>query len=456
MLPEQYNEEKSAAPAFFRAEQPHAYVTDKISELILGRRRRWMWRCALGVSLVFSGLFFAAMGYLFTVGVGIWGINIPVAWGFAITNYVWWIGIGMAGTFISAALLLVRQDWRASISRPAEAMTVFAVAIAGIFPLLHLGRPWFGYWLAPYPDIMNLWPQWRSALVWDFFAIQSYLVVSALFWYVGMIPDFASVRDRACRRSAQIIYGLLALGWRGEARHWQRYETASRLLAGLAVVLVFSVHSMVALAFAEGNTPGWHSTIFPPFFVAGALFSGFGMVLVLVIPLRVMCGLQALITIQHLNSLAKALLAVGLVVAYSHLMEIFMAWYSANPYEYSMLQNRMGGAYASLYWTMMFSIVVVPQLLWSERIRQNGSALLLIGLTVVIGMWLERLMLIVTSLYRDFLPSAWGMYYPTLWDWIFLMGSVGFFSLLLLLFIRFFPVISMVELRKLASRMEKE
>ncbi|KFI22967.1 hydrogenase [Nitrosococcus oceani] len=433
---------------------PGAVVTDKVSGLVLAPHRRWWWLGAFGFSALLSLLFFSAIGYLLVTGVGIWGINIPVAWGFAITNYVWWIGIGMAGTFISAALLLTRQKWRASINRSAETMTVFAVSISGLFPILHLGRPWFFYWLAPYPDIMNVWPQWRSVLVWDFFAILAYLVVSLLFWYTGMVPDFAVIRDRARKRSQQIFYGLLALGWRGEARHWRRLETATLLLAGMAVPLVFSVHSMVGLDFAEGIVPGWHSTIFPPFFVAGALFSGFAMVLMLVVPLRSVFGLHAFITSQHLNNMAKLLLATSLIVTYSYIMEVFIAWYSADPYEIAMTQNRISGAYAPVYWATIFCNVLVPQILWFKRIRFNPIVLFVVGIAVFIGMWLERLMLIVTSLYHDFLPSAWGMFYPTVWDWIFLFGPIGFFTMLFLLFIRFAPVTSMFEIRKLRSEVK--
>lgn len=456
MPSEQYSGTGGTMPPLLKKEESYAYVTDKVSDLILTPRRRWLWRSAFAISAVLSVVFFFAIGYLLVVGVGIWGVNIPVAWAFAITDYVWWIGIAMAGTFISAALLLARQEWRTSISRSAESMTVFALAIAGLFPILHLGRPWFAYWLAPYPDTMNLWPQWRSALVWDFFAILSYLIVSVLFWYIGMIPDLASVRDRARKRSAQIFYGLLALGWRGEARHWRYLQTTSLLLAGLAVPLVFSVHSEVGLSFAEGNTPGWHSTIFPPFFVAGALFSGFAMVLMIVISLRAIFNLQDFITAQHLNSLAKALLAVGLIVTYSYIIEPFMAWYSGNPYEISTARNRMFGAYAPIYWATLFCNVLVPQALWFRRVRLNTTALFLISAIVLIGMWLERFMLIVTSLYRDFLPSAWGMFYPTVWDWIFLAGSIGFFFMLFLLFVRFLPVVSIFEICRGISEAEKE
>jgi Ni/Fe-hydrogenase subunit HybB-like protein len=378
----------------------------------------------------------------------------PVVWAFAITSYVWWIAIGMSGTFISAALLLARQRWRTSINRFAEAMTIFAVSIAGLFPILHLGRPWFFYWLAPYPDVMNIWPQWRSPLVWDFFAILAYLILSLLFWYLGLIPDLATLRDRAQKRSRQIIYGLFALGWRGEARHWHRFETAYLMLAGLAVPLVFSVHSVVALDFAAGNTPGWHSTLFPPFFVDGALFSGFSMVLTLAVPMRAVFGLQDLITERHLDNVAKAVLATGLLLAYSYLIDVFIVFYSGSEYEIYTAQNRMFGPYAPVYWATIFCNVVVTQLLWFQRIRLNPLALFIISIIINIGMWLERFMLIVTSLHRDFLPSAWGMFYPTFWDWATLIGSLGFFFTLFLLFVRFLPAISVYEMRELVAETE--
>lgn len=437
------------------AEPPAACVTDRITGIILRPRRRWLWLGALGISAALSLLLFFAIAYLFIVGVGIWGVNIPVAWGFALVNYVWWIGIAMAGTFISAALLLTRQGWRTPTSRAAESMTVFSLMIAGLFPILHLGRPWFAYWLAPYPDSMNLWPQWRSALVWDFFAILSYLIVSVLFWYIGMIPDLASVRDRARTRFAQRFYGLLALGWRGDSRHWRYLETTSLLLAGLAVPLVFSVHSEVGLSFTEAITPGWHSTLFPPFFVAGALYSGFAVVLMIMIVLRTIYSLQDFITPQHLNSLAKATLAVGFVVMYSYVMEFFMGWYSGDIYEISTAYDRLFGAYAPVFWVTIVCNVLIPQALWFRRVRFNTPALFFIGVAIVIGMWLERLMLIVTSLYRDFLPAAWGMFYPTLWDWIFLGCTIGFFFMLFLLFARFLPVVSIFEITKEKAKAEK-
>lgn len=424
-------------------------ITERVSALALRPRAGPRWLAGFGLAVLLTLLLTFGIGWLLAVGVGIWGINIPVAWGFAIANYVWWIAIGMGGTFISAALYLVRTDWRTSLSRFAEAMTVFAVSVSGIFPILHLGRPWFFYWLFPYPNIMQTWPQWRSSLEWDFFAIVAYLIVSILYWYVGLIPDFAALRDRAASRTRARFYGLLALGWRGEARHWSRFETLSLLLAGLAVPLVFSVHSMVALDFSEGVLPGWHSTIFPPFFVAGALFSGCAMVLALGIPMRRWLGLDAYITARHLANLAKLMLAVGLVVDYSYLAEIFTAFYSMDPYEVALALNRLSGAYAWVFWgTILFNVVLI-QPLWLARVRASPVALFLISVGVLIGMWLERFMLIVSTLYRDFVPSSWGMFYPTFWDIAFLIGSVGLFFLLYLLFVRLVPVVSMFELRKL-------
>lgn len=426
-----------------------ASITERVSALALRPRAGPRWLAGFALAVLLTLLLTFGIGWLLAVGVGIWGINIPVAWGFAIANYVWWIAIGMGGTFISAALYLVRTDWRTSLSRFAEAMTVFAVSVSGIFPILHLGRPWFFYWLFPYPNIMQTWPQWRSSLEWDFFAIIAYLIVSILYWYVGLIPDFAALRDRAASRTRARCYGLLALGWRGEARHWSRFETLSLLLAGLAVPLVFSVHSMVALDFSEGVLPGWHSTIFPPFFVAGALFSGCAMVLALGIPMRRWLGLDAYITARHLANLAKLMLAVGLVVDYSYLAEIFTAFYSMDPYEVALALNRLSGAYAWVFWgTILFNVVLI-QPLWLARVRASPVALFLISVGVLIGMWLERFMLIVSTLYRDFVPSSWGMFYPTFWDIAFLIGSVGLFFLLYLLFVRLVPVVSMFELRKL-------
>jgi len=437
-----------SAPLLAR-DQSLGSISARISDIALTRRFGLAWRWGIAAALALTLLLACGVVTLFYKGVGIWGINMPVAWAFAIANYVWWIGIGMGGTFISGALYLAGKDWRNSINRYAEAMTVFAVSVSGIFPILHLGRPWFFYWLFPYPDIMNVWPQWRSSLEWDFYAILAYLSVSILYCYVGMIPDLATMRDRASTLRKARFYGFLALGWQGEARQWRRFQTMSLLLAGLAVPLVFSVHSMVALDFSEAVLPGWHSSIFPPFFVAGALFSGFAMVLVLGIPMRRALGLQPYITGRHLDNLAKVMLAVGLVVDYSYLTEIFMAFYSMDRYEIAVTLHRMQGAYAWVFWGTIVCNVIAIQFLWSVRCRRSEAALFVISLLVLVGMWLERFMLIVTSLYQDFVPSSWGMFYPTFWDIAFLAGSIGLFFLLFLLFVRLLPVVSMFELRKL-------
>jgi molybdopterin-containing oxidoreductase family membrane subunit len=434
-----------------RAGWGYASVTDKIAGLVLTRPLRWPWLAAFLATLAGTLVYLGAMAWLFIKGVGIWGIDMPVAWGFAIANFVWWIGIGHAGTFISAVLLLLRQKWRTSINRFAEAMTLFAAGMAGLFPILHLGRPWFAYWLAPYPDHMNLWPQWRSPLVWDVFAISTYLVVSALFWYLGMLPDLATLRDRAGSRGKQVAYGLLALGWRGEARHWARHESAYLLIAGLATPLVVSVHSVVAMDFAIGNTPGYHSTIFPPYFVAGALFSGFAMVLTLAIPLRRAFGLHDFITAQHLDHAAKVLLATGWLVAYGYLAENFMAFYSGDRFEIAMTLDRWTGAYAPLYVSMLLCNVVLPQVLWWRAARRNTLLLFALSIVVNLGMWMERVTIVVQSTSHDFMPSAWGLFIPTRWDWIILAGSISMFAWLFLLFIRLLPAISISEMRELVK-----
>lgn len=430
-------------------------VTRVVGSITLRQAFGRRWWAAVGAAALLTMLLLCGISYLLAVGVGIWGLNIPVAWSFAIADYVWWIAIGMGGTFISAALYLVRKPWRTSLNRYAEAMTVFAVSVSGLFPILHLGRPWFFYWLFPYPDVMNVWPQWRSSLEWDFFAIVAYLIVSILYWYIGMLPDLACLRDQAPSLGRARFYGVLALGWRGEARHWARFETLSRLLAGLAVPLVFSVHSMVALDFSEGLVPGWHSTLFPPFFVAGALFSGFAMVIVLGIPLRHYLGLKRYITAGHLANMAKMMLAVGLVVDYSYLADIFTSFYSMEPYEVAHTLNRMFGAYAWVFWSTILCNVLSIQLLWLRCVRARPAALLIISLGVLVGMWLERFMLIVTPLHEDFIPSAWGMFYPTAWDIAFLVGSIGLFLLLYLMFVRLAPVISMFEVRKLVHNLSR-
>jgi len=428
-----------------------ASVTDVISALVLTRRTPRGWLLGFAAAFVLVMLLLGAIGYLFARGVGIWGVNQPVGWGFAIINFVWWIGIGHAGTLISAILLLFRQSWRTSINRFAEAMTLFAVACAAVYPLLHLGRPWVFYWMLPYPDTMNLWPQFRSALVWDIFAITTYGTVSLLFWYLGLVPDLATLRDRARTRRGRILYGFLAMGWRGSAVHWHRYETAYLLMAGLATPLVVSVHTVVSFDFATAIVPGWHTTIFPPYFVAGAIFSGFAMVMTLAIPLRAAYGLDGLITARHLDNMAKVMLATGLIVAYGYMMETFFAWYGESAYERYAAVNRIAGPYAPAYFGLIACNVLVPQLLWSGRVRRNIKALFAISLIVNVGMWLERFVIIVTSLHRDYVPSAWGMYTPTRWDVATFVGTIGLFLALLFLFIRLLPMISIAEMRQLVA-----
>ncbi|MDR3675916.1 MAG: polysulfide reductase NrfD [Acidobacteriota bacterium] len=437
----------------------YATITDKISAIVLVQKTKRGWWGGFVVAFAFLMLLHLAVGYLLTVGVGIWGINIPVGWGLAIVNFVWWIGIGHAGTLISAFLLLMRQAWRQSINRFAEAMTLFAVASAGMFPLLHMGRPWLFFWLTPYPDTMGTWPQFRSPLVWDVFAVSTYGTISLLFWFVGLLPDLATLRDRAKDRVSRMIYGVLAMGWRGSAMHWHRYEMAYLLLAGLATPLVVSVHTVVSFDFTMGVIPGWHSTIFPPYFVAGAIYSGFAMVVTLAIPLRKFYGLEDFLTLRHLDNMAKILLATGLIVAYGYTMETFMAFFSGpNTYDRYMMINRMTGPYAPVYWCLILCNIVIPLTsLWFARIRRNVAALFVISLVIQTGMWLERFVIVVTSLHRDFLPSSWGMYYPTKWDWAVYTGTIGLFFTLFLLFIRFLPMISIFEMRGLAHELnEKE
>ena len=431
-----------------------ATVTDKIASVNLegGQPRAWWIGFAIAFSLL--NLMLVSLGWLLMQGIGVWGVNNPVGWGFAIINLVWWIGIGHAGTLISAILLLLRQEWRTSINRFAEAMTLFAVACAGIFPIVHTGRPWVAYWLFPYPNTMALWPNFRSPLVWDVFAISTYATVSLMFWYVGLIPDLATLRDRANGRFAKPIYGLFAMGWRGSMRHWHRYETAYLLLAGLSTPLVVSVHSVVSFDFAVGIVPGWHATIFPPYFVAGAIFAGFAMVMTIAIPLRRIYGLEDFITMQHLDYMARVTLATGLFVAYGYMTEAFFAWYSASPYEGYMMKNRFVGPYAGVYWSLILCNVLSIQALWFERVRSNVFALFIVCMFVNVGMWLERFVIIVTSLHRDYLPSSWGMYSGTIWDWSLYVGTLGLFGTLLLLFIRFLPMISIFEMRTLVPEAE--
>ncbi|HEX4309789.1 MAG TPA: NrfD/PsrC family molybdoenzyme membrane anchor subunit [Acidobacteriaceae bacterium] len=422
-------------------------VTEKVSRIVLTSHTPlgWWFGFLLAGSVV--GILLTAITWLFLKGVGIWAITIPVAWGFAIINFVWWIGIGHAGTLISAILLLFKQGWRNSINRFAEAMTIFAVVCAGMFPLIHVGRPWLGYWLFPYPSTMNYWPQFRSPLLWDVFAVSTYATISVVFWYLGMIPDLATLRDRSSSKFGQFFYGWLAVGWRGSVRHWVRYETASLLLAGLATPLVLSVHSVISLDFSVALLPGWHTTIFPPYFVAGAIYSGFAMVLTLAIPIRKFYHLEDLITIRHIDNMGKVMLATGMIVAYGYSTEVFMSWYSASHWEYFMMWNRMFGPMGWSYWVLITCNIALPQLMWIRKFRSSVGLMFLMSLIVNTGMWFERFVIVVTSLTRDYLPSSWGTYRATKWDYATFVGTLGLFTFLFLLFVRFLPMIPMSELR---------
>jgi Ni/Fe-hydrogenase subunit HybB-like protein len=434
----------------------YASVTDKISSIVLTRPTSFGW--IIGFTLAFGTVMMltVALAWLITKGVGIWGINIPIGWGFAIVNFVWWIGIGHAGTLISAILFLLNQKWRTSINRFAEAMTLFAVACAGIFPLIHTGRPWMAYYMFPYPSTMGLWPQFRSPLIWDVFAVSTYGTVSLLFWFVGLIPDLATLRDRALSKPKQIIYGMLAMGWRGSARHWHRYQSAYLLLAGLATPLVLSVHTVVSFDFAIAIVPGWHTTIFPPYFVAGAIYSGFAMVLTIAIPLRKAYDLEDFITMRHLENMAMVMLATGLIVAYGYFFEFFMSMYSGNKFDVFLVNQRLHGPYNHFYFALILCNILAPQILWSHKARTNVALLFVLSLVVNIGMWLERFVIVVISLTRDFTPSAWGRYSATFWDYATFAGTIGLFVMLLFLFVRVMPAISIAEMRELVAETSEE
>jgi molybdopterin-containing oxidoreductase family membrane subunit len=427
----------------------YASVTDKIAAVVLTRPPTTGWIAGFAVSFILVMALFISLSWLIIKGVGIWGINIPIGWGFAIVNFVWWIGIGHAGTLISAILFLLNQKWRTSINRFAEAMTLFAVACAGIFPLIHTGRPWMAYYMTPYPSTMGIWPQFRSPLIWDVFAVSTYGTVSLLFWFVGLLPDLATLRDRAKTRVQQVIYGILSMGWRGSAHHWHRYQSAYLLLAGLATPLVLSVHTVVSFDFAVAIVPGWHTTIFPPYFVAGAIYSGFAMVLTLAIPLRKAYGLEDFITMRHLDNMAKVMLATGLIVAYGYFIEFFMAFYSNNKFDVFLAQQRLHGPYAHFYYALILCNILTPQLLWFEKMRRNVAVLFVMSLVVNTGMWLERFVIVVISLTRDFMPSAWGRYAPTFWDYSTFIGTIGLFVMLIFLFVRLLPAIAIAEMREL-------
>jgi len=437
------------APRYLSPRTGDAQITRAVSRPLLARAG-WRWWAGFLASLVVTIVMFVSIGWLFIDGVGIWGINTQAVWGFAIANYVWWIGIGNAGTLISSLLLLTRQRWRSSINRFAETMTLFAASIAGLFPILHLGRPYVFYWLVPYSNVMGLWPQWRSPLVWDLFAIASYIIFSALFWYTGMLPDLATMRDRAHGRLARKLYGVFALGWCGSARQWREYESFYWAMAAIAVPLVVSVHSVVGLDFAAGLMPGWQETIFPPYFVVGAMFSGFAMVITLAIPIRSGMGLESFITLAHLEAMAKILLMGSIVMGLSYASEWFAAWYAGAAADRTLLAFEFTGAYAPYYWALLLFNLGLPQLFWFRAMRRSQVVLFCVAALVNVGMWLERILIIVNTLSRDFLPSRWGFYVPTIWDWLLLAGTLGFFCFLFFCFVRLLPIVSMHELRQLA------
>ena len=427
-------------------------ISERISDITVKRRLGVGWIGGFLIAFSLLMMFNFAIAVLFTYGVGIWGLQMPVAWGFAIVNFVWWVGIGHAGTFISAVLYLCHQEWRTSINRFTEAMTLFAVACAGIFPLIHLGRPWLFYYLFPYPNTMDLWPQFRSPLIWDMFAVMTYALVSVIFFFVGLLPDLATLRDRSPHKWQQVIYGLLALGWRGSGRQWSRYKMAYLIMAGLATPLVVSVHSIVSLDFAVGIVPGWHTTIMPFYFVAAALQSGFAMALILIVPVRRFYHLKDIITDRHLANMAKLLLVMSLIVGHGYFTDTFMAWYSADSYDKFITLDKFTGSYAFWGWFFMFLDVGVPQLIWFRRVRESPVTLFLISILANTGLWLDHYILVVQSLHIDYLPSEWHYFRGTIWDWMTLIGSFGLFLTLFFLFIRMLPLVAMSEMRGLVHR----
>jgi molybdopterin-containing oxidoreductase family membrane subunit len=429
-----------------RNQRSIGWISDAIAGVAEGKTPLWWW-CAFIPSATLLLAMTAMILYLMSVGVGVWGPGHPVMWGWAIVNFVWWIGIGHAGTLISAILFLLRQRWRTSINRAAEAMTIFAVMCAGIFPLIHIGRIWFGWWLFPIPNGQAIWPQFRSPLMWDVFAVSTYFTVSVLFWYMGLIPDLAVMRDRATTKIRKFGYGLFCLGWTGSNRHWSNYEKAYLILAGLSTPLVLSVHSIVSMDFSVSQLPGWHTTIFPPYFVAGAVFSGFGMVLSLLVPLRKLLKLEDIITVRHVELMCKVTLATGSIVGYAYAMEFFIAWYSGNEYERYAFLNRAFGHYAWAYWTMITCNVVVPHLFWFKKIRTNMLIVFILSILVNVGMWFERFVIVVISLHRDFIPANWGFFRPTWVDILTYLGTFGLFFTFFLLFLRFIPIIAIAEVK---------
>jgi Ni/Fe-hydrogenase subunit HybB-like protein len=436
------------SPPIMEGVQTDRSLSDSVFAPIREKNGRGWWMMFL-TCLGLTGLLALSIAYTLVVGIGAWGNNIPVGWGFEIVNFVWWIGIGHAGTLISAILLLLQQEWRTSINRFAEAMTLFAVMCAGLYPLLHTGRPWHDYWLFPYPATMQLWPNFRSPLMWDVFAISTYATVSMLFWYLGLIPDLAALRDSSKTRAQRIAYGIFALGWRGAAHQWKDYRWAYTLLAGMSAPLVLSVHTIVSFDFAVSLLPGWHTTIFPPYFVAGAVYSGFAMVLTLLIPARKFMHFKHIVTLRHLENMAKVLLATGWMVTFGYFVEGFTAWYSGDVNEIGQLKTRFFGPYAPFYWMLIFCNCVVMQSFWWKKARTNIYWLWIAALFINVGMWLERFVIVVISLHRDFLPSSWGMYWPTWVDISMFIGTMGLFGTLFLLFLRFVPAVAAMEVKEL-------
>lgn len=435
-----------ARPKLVLGDQNYHTVTEAVSRISEGKTPK-EWYIAFAITGGITGMLGLMLAYLVMTGVGVWGNNSPVGWAWDITNFVFWIGIGHAGTLISAILYLFRQKWRTSINRFAEAMTLFAVACAGIYPLFHVGRVWVAWWLFPLPYSQGMWPNFRSPLLWDVFAVSTYATVSLLFWYVGLIPDLATLRDRATSKIKKFAYGVFSLGWRGSVRHWRHYEIAYMLLAGLSTPLVLSVHTIVSFDFAVSILPGWHTTIFPPYFVAGAIFSGFAMVMTLMLIARWVYKLENFVTRVHLDNMCKIMLATGTIVGYAYATEFFIAWYSANPYEQFTFINRAFGPYAWAYWIMVSCNVISPQIFWFKKMRENLWVMFIVSIFVNIGMWFERFVIIVTSLHRDFLPSSWGYFTATYVDICTFIGSFGLFLTLFLLFTRFLPIIAVSEVK---------
>ena len=433
-------------PALVKGNHDFKSITALVTDINL-RPTPKLWYVAFGISNILLLVLLGSIGYLIWEGTGIWGLNAPVGWGWAIINFVWWVGIGHAGTLISAILFLFRQDWRTAINRFAEAMTIFAVMCAGIFPAIHVGRIWVIYWVFPIPNQMAMWPNFNSPLLWDVFAVSTYFTVSLLFWYVGLVPDLATVRDRIKSKVGKVLYGTFALGWRGSNRHWWNYEKSYMILAGLATPLVLSVHTIVSFDFAVSIIPGWHTTIFPPYFVAGAVFSGFAMVLTLMIICRKIYGLEDIMTVDHIEKMNIIILVTGSMVGFAYLMEFFIAWYSGVEYEKAIFILRAIGPYAWAYWIMIACNVISPQVFWSKKLRRNVGFTFFISIVVNIGMWFERFVITVTSLSTDFLPSSWGYYSPTFWDVITYVGTFGLFFTNFLLFLRFLPMVAVAELK---------